>query len=350
MNFFNAAQSHIARRAAAKWCCCAIALAGALACAQDAMGAAMVGAAYEPFNYTAGTLIGPTPVLNAGIGWNPTGNLAAPNDATANWGNAAALPAPGGTASGKSITAPGLSFSSIGYAPSAGGKATMDATLGGTGNSTVNVSRLMGGQLVDSGSFFFSYLTRRNIDTLRTTSLSFFGPAGPAAPGSQVERIAIGQIGTGTAGNATTNGNIGILMNNSNPAGVLNATTPIAYGTGVTHLIVGKVDWNASGNETISLWVDPANVTSEATAGAPYMTSNAFELTSFNSIRLFSGNNAAAVDNMPAKPAVSTDYDEIRIGNNWQNVTRTLVPEPTTFSLLLLSSVVFAARRNRRSA
>jgi hypothetical protein len=350
MTVSKVAQQFVAQRAAAKWCCCAIALAGALTCAQVAVGAAMVGAAYEPFNYSAGTLIGPTPTLNAGVGWNPTGNIAAPNDAAANWGNAAALPAPGGTASGKSIAAPGLSFSAISYASSFGGKANMDASLGGTGNSTVNVSRLMGGQLVDSGTFYFSYLTRRNIDTLRTTSLSFFGPAGPAAPGSQVERIAIGQIGTGTAGNATTNGNFGILMNNSNPAGVLNATTPIAYGTGVTHLVVGKIDWNAAGNETVSLWVDPANVTSEATAGAPYMTSNAFELTSFNSIRLFSGNNAAAVDGMPAKPAVSADYDEIRIGNSWLNVTRTSVPEPATLSLVLLSAVAFAALRNRRAA
>ena len=58
-------------------------------------------------------------------------------------------------------------------------------------------------------------------------------------------------------------------MNNSNPAGVLNATTPIPYGVGVTHLVVGKVDWNPAGNETVTLWIDPANVTTEAAAVVP---------------------------------------------------------------------------------
>jgi hypothetical protein len=204
--------------------------------------------------------------------------------------------------------------------------------------------------LVDSGTFYFSYLTDKNNDTMRTTSLTFFGPSvGTTAPGNVPERLAIGQIGTGTATNAMTNGNLGLFFNNSQPGGVVNAATPIPYGVGVTHLIIGKVEWNPTGNETVTLWVDPTDVTSEAAAGTPYIVNNGFELTSFNSVRLFSGNEAAAVGaphNHPIKPPVSADYDEIRIGNSWANVT-TIVPEPTGFVLSLVCLAGLASLRRR---
>ncbi|HEX2473999.1 MAG TPA: PEP-CTERM sorting domain-containing protein [Lacipirellulaceae bacterium] len=324
----------------------------ALISAQHTIAATMVGAAYEPFNYASGTQIIATNNLNGGIGWNATGDVSAANAADANWGNAAARPAPSGAATnpGKTIGSPTLTYSATGYPGGAGGKAVIDATLGGTGNSTTNVSRLMGGQLVDSGTFYFSYLTDKNIDTARTTTLTFFGPpVGTTPPGSQQERLAIGQIGTGTAGNATTNGNFGLLVNNVNPANVVNAANPIPYGVGVTHLILGRIDWNPAGNENITIWVDPTNVTTEAAAGAPYLTTSNFELVSFDSIRLFSGNNAAAVDGMPAKPAVSADYDEIRIGDSWADVT-TIVPEPATLLLTIVSLVGLRGLRRSRYA
>jgi hypothetical protein len=304
----------------------------------------MVGAAYEPFNYAAGTQIIAANALNGGIGWNATGDTSGANAANANWGNAAARPAPGGSDAGKTIAADSLTYSALGYAPSSGGKAWMDATVGGTGNSTVNVSRLMGGQLVDSGTFYFSFLTRKNNDTWRTTTLTFFGPPGAVAPASQQERIAIGQVGTGTSGNATTSGNFGLLVNNSQPGGVVNAATPIAFAPGATNLVLGRIDWNLTGNETVSIWINPTDVTSEALAGSPYLTTSNFELTSFDSIRLFSGNNAAAVDGQPAKPAVSAEYDEIRVGDSWSAVT-TVVPEPGMG--LVVGLMVLVGRRRR---
>jgi MYXO-CTERM domain-containing protein len=329
------------------------AIAAALAGAQRASAASMLGAAYEPFDYTAGTQIIDTNGLNGGIGWNASGDVLGANAANANWGNAAARPAPSGAATnpGKTIGSPGLTYSALGYATVTGGKSTIDASLGGTGNSTTNVSRLIG-QTVDSGAFYFSYLTRRNNDTQRTTSLTFFGaPVGTTAPQNQAERVAFGQIGTGTAGNAMTGGNFGILFNNSQPGGVVTAANPIPYGTGVTHLIVGRIDWNPTGNETVTMWVDPADVSSEAAAGTPYIVSSGFELTSFDSIRLFSGNQAAAVGTDPIKPAVSTDFDEIRVGGTWDGVTTTTVaPEPSSalFAMVSVGALAALRRRGRR--
>ena len=47
------------------------------------------------------------------------------------------------------------------------------------------------GQTVDSGTFFFSYLTRRTTDTERTVNVAFFNS-------SSSERFAVGQFGTGS--------------------------------------------------------------------------------------------------------------------------------------------------------
>jgi hypothetical protein len=203
-----------------------------------------------------------------------------------------------------------------------------------------NIGRLLGGQAVDSGSLYFSYLTQKNNDTIRTINLAFFN-----TPSS--EKLAIGQVGA-TAGN--TGGNIALLFNNTNPAGIVQtAGTPIPYGIDVTHLIIGRVDWNAAGNETVTLWVDPTDVTTEAAAGAFYIQSSGFELAGFTTLRPFVG-NAATVGGGPV-PGVSADFDEIRVGGSWASVTTAAVPaipEPATGLLLAIGGAAMAALRAKR--
>jgi hypothetical protein len=323
-----------------------IAAASVLACSTAASAAPMLGGAVEGFDYPNGTEIIQGNNLAGGAGWNATGDVNLPNNASSRWGDATALPAAGGTGPAKKTLYPTLSYSAIGYPTATGGKAVIDATIA---NQTNNVSRNIQ-QLVDTGSFYFSYLTDKNNDTARTTTLTFFGPAtGTTAPGNQPERLAIGQIGTGTAGNAGHNGNIGLYFNNSQPAGVVSAANPIAYGVDVTHLIVGRIDWNPLGNETVTLWVDPLDVTSEAAAGTPYMVNSGFELTSINSIRLFAGNQASTPDNVLYKPPVSADFDEIRVGGSWDAAVTTVapVPEPATALLGFAGLALVAARRRK---
>ena len=165
----------------------------------------MLGGAHEGFNYPDGTEITVTNNLTGGVGWNATGDSNLPNRATSRWADATALPAAGGTGPAKKVLYPTLSYTAIGYPISQGGKATIDAL---PANATNNVSRNFQ-QLVDTGTFYFSYLTDKNNDTQRTTSLGFFGPANgvTGTPGNTPERFTFGQIGTGTAGNVNTLGN-----------------------------------------------------------------------------------------------------------------------------------------------
>jgi hypothetical protein len=317
-----------------RWCG-AIAAAIALGTAGQAGAALMAGAMHEPFDYAAATQFGSNSTNNGGQGWNATGTTA-PNAASANWGATGIPGAHGGAAANKTATSPGLTYAATGYKPASGNKLTLDSSP--TGAASQNIGRSLGGQSIDTGSLYFSYLTEKNNDTIRTINLAFFN-----TPSS--EKLAIGQVGA-TAGH--TGGNIALLFNNSNPAGIVQtAGTPIPYGVGVTHLIIGRVDWNAAGNETVTLWVDPADVTTEAAAGAFYIQSGGFELAAFTTLRPFTGNANTNVGGGPVVGA-SADFDEIRVGGSWASVTTDAVPEPATGLLLAFGGLALAGARTKR--
>src|SRR3954464_1207812 len=156
-----------------------LALCAGLALSQAASALPMLGGAIENFDYPNNTDIVVGNNLAGGAGWNATGDSNLPNSATSRWADATALPAAGGSGPAKKTLYPTLSYSAIGYPTSQGGKATIDArivTPAAAAGQTNNVSRNMQ-QLVDSGTFYFSYLTDKNNDTMRTTSLGFFGPS-----------------------------------------------------------------------------------------------------------------------------------------------------------------------------
>ena len=310
---------------------------------QLASAAAISGSMYEPFNYPAGTQLTTNSGQNGGTGWNANGD-SSPNPATSEWGDPTAGNASGitgGSAAAKTITSSTLSFAgATGYPTTGqGNKFNLNAVLANQNN---NIGRPLGGQTIDSGSTYFSFLVRKNTaDTIRTYNLGFFG-------GSASERFAVGQIGTGSG---NTGGNIALLMNNTNPGGLVQSATPIASGTGITHLVVGRIDWNAGGFETVSLWVDPANVTTEAAAGAAYASTSGFELTSINAIRPFAGNNTTIAGQIAT--AVEVDFDEIRFGGSWASVTTDplpIVPEPCSLALACLAGAFFGCRGLRRRA
>jgi hypothetical protein len=296
-----------------------------------ASAAPISGVMHESFSDYGTTSFGnvtpPSSSQNGGSGWNTVGSGLVANDPGASWGTAL------NAGSARTVTSPGLTFGSTNYLAPTGNKLTLDAA---TGNVTQNIGRTLGGQTIDAGTTYFSFLISKNTpDTQRTINLAFFN--------GTAEQMAVGQIGT-TAGN--TGGNIGLLMNNSNPGGLVTSANPIAMGNGVTHLIVGRVDWNGGGNETVSIWVDPSDVTTEAAAGSAYASTNGFNLTGMTAIRPFTGNNATGF------PAVSANFDEIRLGGTWESVTSLApeVPEPATTALLACGALGLCGARRRRVA
>ena len=197
----------------------------AIGWSQMASAAVISGAMYEPFNYPSGTQFANSPPNgnNGGAGWNATGSFALPNPATSQWSDPSAGNASGissGSAANRTASSPTLSHAgTLGY-PSTGqgNRLRLDAANGTPANQTQNIGRSLGGQTIDSGTTYFSVLMSKEVDTIRTMNLAFMG-------GSATERMAVGMIGA-NAGN--TNGNIALLMNNSNPGGLVQSANPIA--------------------------------------------------------------------------------------------------------------------------
>lgn len=310
------------------FCVGAIVCAGMIGLPQVASAAAISGMMQESFSdYGTTTFTNITPPStsqNGGTGWNTVGSGLVANDLGASWGallNAGSL---------RTVSSPGLTYSATGYLAPTGNKLTLDAA---STNVTQNIGRTLGGQTIDAGTTYFSFLVSKNTpDTQRTINLAFFN--------GTTEQMAVGQIGTG---NGNTGGNIGLLMNNSNPGGLVNSATPIAMGNSITHLIVGRIDWNSGGNETVSIWVDPADVTTEAAAGTIYASTGGFNLTGLTAIRPFTGNTSGAF------PGVSANFDEIRLGGTWESVTSLApqVPEPATTALLAVGVLGLCGSRRR---
>jgi MYXO-CTERM domain-containing protein len=111
---------------------------------------------------------------------------------------------------------------------------------------------------------------------------------------------------------------------------------------GDTHLVLLKLEMNegngSGGNDFVSVWVNPATVTSEAAAGAPDFT--------FWDYSLF---GSTAIDSLVVgKNSLATffTYDEPRFGTTWEDVAP--VPEPATLTLLALGALPLLRRRGRK--
>ncbi|RZL35871.1 MAG: PEP-CTERM sorting domain-containing protein, partial [Rubrivivax sp.] len=114
--------------------------------------------------------------------------------------------------------------------------------------------------------------------------------------------------------------------------GAQNANAAIAANS--VSLIALRYDFASSGNDTISMWINPLL---DAPLGAPD-ASGAFK----NYASAFTGVTLAYGD---YKPFV---YDELRIGSSFSAVTAvTAVPEPQSFALLLAGLGAIALLRRR---
>jgi len=110
--------------------------------------------------------------------------------------------------------------------------------------------------------------------------------------------------------------------------GTLAGTGPtLALNT--THLVVGRVSLLETGSSTISLWLDPTNVTDPASLGAPSISYSADFGGSITSVGIEAyGQGTAAAIGMS---------DAFRLGTTLNSVT---VPEPNALSMMIGASLL----------
>ena len=290
-----------------------------LTSAAAASAASYSGSAHDGFDYSVGTTINVANALNGGTGWNGTGNPALPNSSVP-WG----LTVPNNnTGNGITVGAGSLSYGSL---STSGGRAVLNGT------TTTAIGRLFD-QNVDSGTFYFSFLMQKTVETERTLNVSFFSHAD--GTGTPNERFAIGQIGGGAN---DSDGNFAVLVSNSGTDnGLKFASSPVALGLNTTHLVVGRLDFNVSGvTDMLSLFIDPSLGSEPLT---PYMTVQT-DFQVVRGFRMFGGAASGAFT-----PAAQGEFDEFRFGTAWTDVTP--VPEPGTFALMSGCLALWAVGRRK---
>ena len=222
-----------------------------------------------------------------------------------------------------SFTVAGTGLSKLGL-PTSGGD-----VLGGTTNKypARSVTAAVSTATSTASDIYFSFLTYR---ASGTTGLARFNINSRWLDGGSVRdhRASIG----------VTNNNYFMEEIITNPWSNATAVTVAGYTAGTTALIIGKLTRNDSGNDTLVMWANPADFSSEAAAGAVSGTvSNRNLLTAGIGLTSFG---------MQSGAGTAMYSDELRIGTTWASV----VPEPSSVALLvtgLLGLLAYAWRKRK---
>lgn len=258
------------------------ALSGALAFSTPAQAAATV---YESFDYSVGSVAG----QNGGTGWSGAWTAF-------------------GTGSSATVQTGSLAYGDL---PTDGNKAYVTTTSGTSGV----------GRSLETA---FSDATTQTI----YLSFAFNWDEGTRFFGLQLLNGSTSVVEFNKFSGQT---NFGIQQNTG--GGVT------AISTDTTYFVVARIDFNASGNDTVRLYVNPASLDTEPlTASSTYSTASI----SFNAIRLSTGFTSGSVT------TAATAFDEIRIGTSYSDVV-SAIPEPATASMLVglaaLATVTVGRRR-----
>jgi hypothetical protein len=275
---------------------------------------------YEPFGaYSSGSLAGQTV---AGSGLAPSSNwitLAGTVNVTTSGGLSF-------SSGGQSlVTSGGLAFT-----PAAGANgvlANVDVSPAGPFGSLGLVQSSLVGAGNVSGTIYLSFLGRNASTDVPDGNSDFAGfqlfqgAAEGLGIGNNWGAWAYSTFGVGGDGDLVRPSDSSFLLMNSS-----------------VHLFVAKIQFNAASDDNITVWMDPD--LSQPEASQP------------NTVYRRAGSGNAAFDRIAVRSGSdnnnnSWEYDEVRIGTTWSQVTP--VPEPTAALSLALGGLLLAGRRTRRS-
>jgi hypothetical protein len=262
-------------------------------------------------------LLANDPFLTGGTGYSPGVTVVGQNPTVPGFSGAWVAQFDGTNV----VSASSLAYSAPGYAAPSGGSLSItaaarigrlfDVTNPFNSNGTVYLSFLM--QVSDSSVY-------------KAFELNSGGDDGTRAF----------QLGVASTGDFPNSTNFGFrINNNASLSGSLGA-----YDSGV-HLFVIRFDLTSAAlGDSVTAWMDPSISSTGDPSGG--LTISGFDLSSVDRFYLSSFGGAGA----------GTNYDEIRMGGTFQDVTTGAVPEPTTIACLIggLCFVTIFARKKRQQA
>jgi hypothetical protein len=207
----------------------------------------------------------------------------------------------------------------------------------------VNMANQWGGTttMIGQGTMYVSFLLQSTAGNAAAFGLytgdTNADPFGQLALGTTVNVTAGGAVTLRTASYNPSNFTFDVVPNDSvtGPRHTVQNDTSLSVAANSLNFYVLKIDFGAT--DTVSLFLNPTVGGTEGTASAT-MTTPAGETLIFSSFATFLGYNAGV-----------NFTDEIRFGSTWADVTPGVIPEPSTYMMLLGGAGALMLLRRRRT-
>jgi hypothetical protein len=142
----------------------------------------------------------------------------------------------------------------------------------------------------------------------------------------------------------------GLIRNSSNEIYLSVAANNTVYplfqvtGTGTTFQVVLRLDVSTSGNESLSAWYAPSSASELSVGLTSVNVGDIYSAPTSIGATLIQTRNQSSINNT----GKTVQFDELRFGTAWADVTTAAIPEPARASFLFGASAALCALRRRR--